>query len=172
MGGDGAFSIAPPEVRRSAVAALSRAVARWSTAGPPVLAAGAEGPDRWFVRLASADKDVLTVWWLLRQRTLGFEAQVMPAPDTAADVHAYLLRRNRHLPQLRFALGPEDSVLLVGELPVGQVDDDALDRVVAAVLSVVDDCYATAMALGFPSWYQRRPRRSTGRSVPAAEPRQ
>jgi hypothetical protein len=169
--GDGPFPIAPPAVRQAAALTVARAVGRWADAGWPVVATGTDEPGvRWFLRLRSADKDVLTLWLTLRQRTLRHEAQVMPAPPAAAEVHAYLLRRNLSLPQLRFALGPEDAVVLVGELPIGRVDDDELDRVVATTLSVVDDCYATAMRLGFGGGYRRRPLAS-GRPPTSGEDR-
>jgi hypothetical protein len=158
---DGSFPLASAAELDAAAGTVDRWVTALAEAGPPVLAAGRDDdPHRWYVRLRGADKDVLTVWFHLRQRTLTHEAQVMPAPETAPEqVFAYVLRRNRHLPQLRFALGPEDALYLVGELPVGQVDPSALDRVIGGTLATVDDCYATAMSLGFAGWYRRRPRR-------------
>lgn len=128
--------------------------------GAPVLAAGRDGAeDRWFVRLQGVDKEVVTIWLVLRQRTLRHEAQMMPAPETdVAGTFAYLLRRNAGAGQLRFALGAEDAVYVVGEVPVHDVDADRLDQVVGASLAMVDDCYPTAMALGHASWY-RHPRR-------------
>lgn len=129
--------------------------------GPPVLGAGRDpDADRWYVRLRGADKDVLTVWLHLRQRTLAVEAQMMPAPETRRqEVFAYLLRRNGSLAGLRFALGPEDAVLVRSELAIGHVVDDELDRLVGGALAVVDDCFATAMAMGFEGRYRRRPSR-------------
>ncbi len=129
--------------------------------GPPVLAAGRD-PDaeRWFMRLRGVDKDVVTVWLTVRQRTLFHDTQVMPAPQTARETtFAYLLRRNASLPGIRFALGPEDAVHLVGEVPVARVDADELDRIVGGSLAAVDDCWDTAMALGFADTYRRRQRR-------------
>ncbi len=130
-------------------------------AGPPVLAAGRD-PDaeRWYLRLRGVDKDVVTVWLTLRQRTLHHDTQVMPAPETAREeTFAFLLRRNASLPGIRFALCAEDAVHLVGEVPIGRVDADELDRIVGGSLAAVDDCWDTAMALGFAGTYRRRPRR-------------
>jgi hypothetical protein len=36
---------------------------------------------RWFVRVRGDEKDVFTVWFVLRQRTLHYETYVMPAPE-------------------------------------------------------------------------------------------
>ena len=59
------------------------------------------------------------MWLTIRQRTLHHEAQVMPAPEVNVEAtFEYLLRRNAELYQMRFALGAEDAVYLVGEIPV------------------------------------------------------
>lgn len=156
-----------PVASDAELAACRRRLDVWTAArateGLPVLAAGRE-PDepRWHVRLRGVDKEVVTVWLTVRQRTLHHEAQMMPAPAAGHEqVWAFLLRRNRTLPQLRFALGPEDAVLVVGEVPVARVDDDELDRIVGGSLALVDDCYPTAMALGYPGLWRPRPARRT-----------
>ena len=85
---------------------------------------------RWYLRFKGDEKDFITVWFTLKQRTLHHEAQFMPAPEAnQAEVYAYLLRRNAHLFGMWFALGPEDAVYLVGRVPARLVDDDELDRI-------------------------------------------
>ncbi|MEO7430429.1 MAG: hypothetical protein ABIY48_13725 [Acidimicrobiales bacterium] len=39
------------------------------------------GERRWFVRVHGEQKDVFTIWFHLRQRTLHYETYVMPAPE-------------------------------------------------------------------------------------------
>ena len=114
---------------------------------------------RWYLRLRGEEKDFVTVWLTVRQRTLHHEAQVMPAPETNIEqTYEYLLRRNAELHQMRFALGPEDAVYLVGEVPVADVADDELDRIVGSTLYYVDTFFPTAMTIGFAGKYRRRPR--------------
>ena len=85
------------------------------------------------------------------------EAQVMPAPETNVEsTYEYLLRRNADVAQMRFALGPEDAVYLVGELPVTDVTDEELDRILGSSLAYVDDVFPTAMQIGFAGRYRRR----------------
>ncbi len=65
------------------------------------------------------------MWLTIRQRTLHHETQVMPAPEVnVEETFEYLLRRNADLHQMRFALGAEDAVYLVGEIPVATVTED------------------------------------------------
>ncbi len=92
---------------------------------------------RWYLRLRGDEKDFVTVWLTVRQRTLHHEAQVMPAPEVNIEAtFEYLLRRNVDLHQMRFALGAEDAVYLVGEIPVSSVTEDELDRIVGSSLAL------------------------------------
>lgn len=115
---------------------------------------------RWYLRFRGEEKDFITVWLTLRQRTLHYEAQFMPAPEEhQAEVFQYLMRRNSDLYGMAFALGPEDAVYLVGRVPATLVDDEELDRIAGSSLVYVDDHYPSAMTLGHPAVYRRRPRR-------------
>jgi len=116
---------------------------------------------RWYLRFKGEEKDFITVWLTLRQRTLHHEAQFMPAPEeNAAEVFAYLLRCNAGLFGMWFALGPEDAVYLVGRVPARLIDEDELDRIAGSSVLYTDDHFPTAMTLAHPSVYRRRPRRS------------
>ena len=108
----------------AAVACIDAWAARELAAdGPLVAAERQEVTDRtasyrWYLRFKGEEKDFITVWLTLRQRTLHHEAQFMPAPEeNKAEVYAYLLRRNAELFGMSFALGPEDAVYLVGRVP-------------------------------------------------------
>jgi Putative bacterial sensory transduction regulator len=133
--------------------------ARLGEGGPLVAVDRQPVDDRWLLRLRGEEKDVVTVWLTIRQRTLHHEAQVMPAPETnPGETFEYLLRRNADLRQMRFALGPEDAVYLVGELAVADVTADELDRILGASLSYVDEVFPTAMTIGYAGIYRRRRR--------------
>ncbi len=147
--------------RRRAVTGL---IDDWAGArlaeGEALVAVDRDAPGRrWYLRLVGDEKDFVTVWLTLRQRTLHHEAQVMPAPETNVEqTYEYLLRRNAELHRARFALGPEDAVYLVGEVPVVDVSEDELDRIVGSSLAYVDAVFPTAMAIGFAGRYRYRRR--------------
>ena len=137
----------------------SWAAARLAEGGALVAVDRAEDGDRWYLRLAGDEKDFVTVWLTVRQRTLHHEAQVMPAPETNVEAtYEYLLRRNGELRQMSLSLGPEDAVYLGGELPVTDVSDEELDRILGSSLAYVDDVFPTAMLIGFAGKYRRRRR--------------
>jgi hypothetical protein len=150
--------VATAEQRRHCAALIGTwAQARLEEDGALVAVDRQPGADRWYLRLAGDEKDFVTVWLTLRQRTLHHEAQVMPAPETNVEqTYEYLLRRNAELHRARLALGPEDAVYLVGEVPVVDVTEDELDRILGSSLAYVDDVFPTAMTIGFAGRYRRR----------------
>lgn len=110
---------------------------------------------RWYVRLHGEQKDVFTIWLTLSQRALHYETYVMPAPEeNEAALYEHLLRRNRKLLGVSFAIGVEDAVFLVGETPLEMVDDAELDRVIGTVYDAVELCFRPAMRIGYASRFK------------------
>ena len=154
--------IASPEDR----ARCDAAIAVWATSagegpGPGLLAVDRDlDRARWYIRLKGDEKDVVTTWLTIRQRTLRHETHFMPAPETnVRETYEYLLRRNSSLRGMRFCLGAEDAVYLVGELAVGDVTEAEIDRIVGTALEYVEECFPAAMTLGYATMYRRKPRR-------------
>lgn len=161
-------SVELPEAEE--VAAAAARVDAWlerelASGGPLVAAERQDVTDRtashrWYLRLAGEEKETITLWLSLRQRTLHHEAQVMPRPEeNLLEVLQYLMRRNGDLYGMAYCLGPEDAVYLVGRLPAGLVDDEELDRIAGSTLHYVDEHFPTAMQLAYPGLYRRRRRR-------------
>ncbi|MBF6557556.1 MAG: YbjN domain-containing protein [Acidimicrobiales bacterium] len=124
------------------------------------------GAPRWYLRLRGDEKEFVTVWLTLRQRTLHHETQFMPGPETNVEATwEYLLKKNADLLGMSFALGPEDAVYLVGRVPVERVDEEELDRIMGASMAYTDDCFPTAMGIGYQGMYRRRP--ASQRAAPA-----
>ena len=110
------------------------------------------GEPRWYVRMRGDDKDVITVWFTLGQRTLRYETYVLPAPEEHRDeVMDLLLRRNDSLVGAHFSIGAEDAVYLRGELPDTAVDDDELDRVLGTLYVTVEANFRALLRLAFAS---------------------
>jgi len=110
------------------------------------------GERRWFVRVRGEQKDVFTIWFHLRQRTLHYETYVMPPPEeNHADFYEHLLRRNLKLYGAAFAIGDEDAVFLVGQMGNDRIDDDELDRVLGSLYAWVEQFFRPALRIGFAS---------------------
>ena len=110
---------------------------------------------RWYVRMAGEEKQTFTVWLTLREYTLHYESYFMPGPEeNHQQLWEYLLRLNVRLFGMRFAIGVEDAVYLVGQLPVSFVDDAELDRIVGSVFAYTEQYFRPAMRIGFESKFK------------------
>jgi len=102
--------------------------------------------------MAGEEKQTFTVWLTLREYTLHYESYFMPAPEENAErLYEYLLRLNTRLFAMRFAIGLEDAVYLVGQLPVAAVDAEELDRIVGSAYAYSEQWFRPAMRIGFAS---------------------
>ena len=114
------------------------------------------GERRWFVRVRGEAKDVFTIWFHLRQRTLHYETYMMPAPEeNHGALYEHLLRRNRKLYGAAFAIGDEDAIFLIGQIDNGAVDDDELDRILGSLYQWVEQYFQTALRIVFASHFSQ-----------------
>lgn len=110
------------------------------------------GERRWYVRLVGEEKSTSTIWFTLGQRTLHYETYVMPAPEeNHAAFYEHLLRRNLKLFGAAFAIGEEDAVFLVGQLPNAAIDEGELDRILGSLYVYVEQFFRPALRIGFAS---------------------
>ncbi len=110
------------------------------------------GEPRWYIRMLGEEKDFITVWLTLGQRTLRYETYVMPAPEeNAAELSELLLRRNDTIVGAHFSIGGEDAIYLRGELPDVAVDSDELDRVLGTMYQTVEANFRALLKIGFAS---------------------
>lgn len=141
------------------LASLAGRIEAWldrQRTGNPVVAAvvrdDESGERRWFVRVRGEAKDVFTIWFHLRQRTLHYETYVMPAPEeNHAALYEYLLRHNAGLYGAAFAIGDEGAIFLTGQIGNDAVDDDELDRILGSLYMWVERFFTPALRIGFAS---------------------
>jgi hypothetical protein len=116
-----------------------------------------KGHFHWLIRLKGDEKDVITLWLSLRQRTVFAETELIPAPeDRREELYRYLLVKNHELRELHLAIGPEEGIYLVTQIPIQELSIERLDELVGATVHYVDEIYPTAMTMGLPSMYRRR----------------
>jgi hypothetical protein len=110
------------------------------------------GEPRWYVRLIGEEKDFVTVWLTLGQRTLRYESYVMPAPEEhQLEVAELLLRRNDALIGVHFSIGDEDAVYLRGSIPDSAITAAEIDRVLGTMYTTVEANFRALIRLGFAS---------------------
>jgi hypothetical protein len=155
--GDDAGELLPPSTDEE-LDELERLIDGWlhtAFAENPIMVAldrGEPGERRWYVRLRGEEKDFTTVWLRLGQRALHAEAYMMPAPEeNAGAVYERLLRRNRALRGLAFAIGVEDAIFLVGDVPNDCITQGHIDRLIGSVWEYVERDFRASIRLGFAS---------------------
>lgn len=110
---------------------------------------------RWIVRIRGEEKVLVTVWLTLRERTLHYETYFMPAPEeNVAECYEYLLRANLALFGMRFAIGGEDAIYLVGQMPLSALEESELDRIVGSIYAYSERYFAPAMSIGHRSRFR------------------
>jgi len=157
-------ALSGPPASAEDVARLGELITRWATSeretNELVLAVDSmvdreRGGRRWFVRLKGEDKDVTTVWFHLRERTLHFETQFMPQPEEdQVELYELLLRLNARMVGAKFTIGWEDAVYIEGELPLGAVDEDALDTIIGRVWTYTERWFRACMRIGYRSKFR------------------
>ena len=117
--------------------------------------------NRWYIRVRGDEKLVTTLWLTVRDETIAYETYFMPAPEeNVAQCYEYLLRASARFYGMRFSIGGEDAVYLTGQLPfsafAGPSGHHELDRVLGAAYAYSEECFRTAMRIGFASKFVAR----------------
>jgi hypothetical protein len=115
---------------------------------------GEPGERRWYCRLQGIEKDFTTIWLRLGQRALHAEAYVLPAPEENVGlVYERVLRRNRQLRGLAYAIGVEDAIFLVGDVPNDSISEGHVDRLLGSIWQHVERDFRATLRLGFASHF-------------------
>ncbi|MGH8873754.1 MAG: YbjN domain-containing protein [Acidimicrobiia bacterium] len=105
---------------------------------------------RWAVRMRQSVRDATTVWWEVGDRSLRFEAYVLPAPErNREEVFAQCLRRNAVSWRSRFALDREDGIVLRGRIALEQVTVLELDLALGEVYGTVEVAFRPLIRTAF-----------------------
>jgi hypothetical protein len=104
---------------------------------------------RWAVRMRQRVRDATTVWFEPGERSMTFEAYLMPAPLNPAEVHRQALVRNNSAWRVFFALDGEGAVVLRGRVVQERVTLDELDRVLGEVYEMVEVAFRAMIRAGF-----------------------
>jgi hypothetical protein len=106
---------------------------------------------RWAVRMRQETRDATTVWFDVGERSLEFEAYVLPAPVAAAEVHGQAMMRNARAWRCFFALDAENAIVLRGRIAAGSVTVHELDRVLGEIYETIELAFRPMVRAGFPT---------------------
>jgi hypothetical protein len=106
---------------------------------------------RWAVRMRQETRDATTVWFEPGERSLSYEAYVLPAPVATEEVHRHALARNARSWRCFFALDTENAIVLRGRLPAKLVTVDELDKVLGEIYETIELAFLPMVRAGFSS---------------------
>lgn len=146
----------PPSSLETLAALISQWLAGFAAENPAFEAIDrgetGEPEPRWYVRLRGEEKEHITIWITLGQRTLRYEAYVLPAPqENVAAVYEIALRRNDKLVGAHFAIGVEDAIFLRGEIPLAWLTEPELDRIIGSLYAYTEQAFPGLIRLAFAS---------------------
>lgn len=93
---------------------------------------------RWAVRMRQEARSATTVWFTVMERSLQFEAYVLPAAEAAEALLRHALVRNRRAWRAFFSLDGDGGLLLRGRLPQASVTPLELDLVLGEIYETVE----------------------------------
>jgi len=93
---------------------------------------------RWAVRMRQQVRDATTVWFTPLERSLEYEAYVIPVPVDAFEVMRQALVRNQRGWRAFFAVDPDGDLLLRGRVAAETVTLLELDRVLGEIYETVE----------------------------------
>jgi hypothetical protein len=103
-------------------------------------------PARWRIRVRGERREVITVWWWLRDYTLWSEAYFLPAPaENRERLFEAVLRWNAQLYGVAFAIGEEDAIYLVGRCPWTALREAELDRLFGCMYETIERYFDYAL---------------------------
>ena len=94
-------------------------------------------------------REATTVWFEVGERSLWFEAYVIPRPPDPAAVHRQALMRNRNSWRAFFALDEEEALIIRGRVAADRVSLHELDLVLGEVYEMVEISFRSMVATGF-----------------------
>ena len=105
---------------------------------------------RWGIRMAQACRDFTTVWFDIGERTVGYEAYLMPQPPAAGtDFYRYCLNRNWRSWPTHLATDDRGDLFVIGRIPLEILTESSLDGAVGSVYEVVELSFRALLSLGF-----------------------
>jgi hypothetical protein len=105
---------------------------------------------RWAVRMRQETRDATTIWFDIGERSLMFEAYVLPEPVAPEEVHRQALLRNERAWRCFFATDQDNAIVLRGRLAATTVTIEELDRVLGEVYETIELAFRPMVRAGFP----------------------
>lgn len=136
--------------RDEARALVVETTERWQADPDSDVVWAGEYEGRQGIRMAQSCRDFTTVWFDIGERTVGFEAYVLPGPPHGGvEFYRFCLQRNWRSWPAHLALDQRGDLFVVGRIPLSNLSETSLDGAVGAVYEVIELSFRTLLRLGF-----------------------
>ncbi|MGA7226946.1 MAG: YbjN domain-containing protein [Acidimicrobiia bacterium] len=117
---------------------LEQTIARWLEDPGSSVEYAEEVEGRWAVRMRQETRDATTVWFTIGERSLEYEAYVLPMPEAPAGPATQALTRNARSWRAFFALDREGGLVLRGRVPASWVTPLELDFALGEIYETIE----------------------------------
>lgn len=94
---------------------------------------------RWALRIRQTTRDFTTVWLEVGDRSLRYEAYILPAPvSNLEEVYRLCLRRNEKAWRVHFTLSDDSDLFLRGRLALELVSEHELESALGEIYELVE----------------------------------
>ncbi len=128
---------------------LTRQIDTWLADPDSAVEYAEELDGRWAVRIRQETRDATTVWFTPGERSLRYEAYVLPVPPGATDVFREVLVRNGRSWRAFFALDDEGGLVLRGRMARHWVTPDELELVLGEIYEMVEVAFRSLVRSAF-----------------------
>ncbi len=101
---------------------------------------------RWAVRMRQQTREATTVWFTVGDRSLEYEAFVLPMPPGAGSAPHQALLRNQRAWRAFFAIDREGDLVLRGRLAAGQVTSSELELALGEIYDTIEVSFRALLA--------------------------
>lgn len=131
-------------------ATLSRRITAWVDDEDSSVEYAEEVEGRWAVRMRQEVRDATTVWFDVGERSLTYEAYVLPVPPGSTEAYRQALYRNGRGWRAFFALDDEGALVIRGRLADAVVTHDELDLVLGEIYEMVEVAFRGLVRSAYP----------------------
>lgn len=117
---------------------LERRIEAWLEDPDSSVEYAEEVEGRWAVRMGQETRDATTVWFTVGERSLSYEAYLIPASEGTSALYGQALKRNIRAWRVFFALDQEGGLVLRGRLDEASVTDLELDLALGEIYDTVE----------------------------------
>jgi hypothetical protein len=104
---------------------------------------------RWGIRLRQQAREATTIWFDVGERTVGYEAYLLPDPPRAReDVYRICLSRNHRSWPATISIDGRGDLFVRGRIPLSDLRAERLDEAVGAVYELVEITFHALVRAG------------------------